>query len=199
MLFWTPVAAISTTLLAIATFVLSLVAYCQLRDSHLGIVVGQRAFVYAKPAGTSFFRDHATGNMFIEQKINLINSGNTQTKALRFFVRCTDSTTRLPEPFVLLFKENPASTSALLGPKASTSTTCDLSADKMAQMQGRKLYGYLMDQLLYKDVIDETDHKTDFCLEYSNVQIDANDRSPTFSSILINVGAHNCADAECPQ
>src|SRR6266436_6255145 len=118
MLLWTRIAAISTGVLAVATFWLGYVAYLQFKDSHLGVVTTQRAFFYFTPASDSFVKDKS-GNKYIRQIVNLINSGNRQTKDLKFFIRCADSTTELPEPFVLLFKGEIAASPSLLGPKAS--------------------------------------------------------------------------------
>ena len=78
-------------------------------------VISERAFVLPTPDKFTF---NGPGDQEIAT-VNLVNSGNTPTEDLHFFIRCAISQTAVPDAWSLL-DESPVSVAQIIGPHASS-------------------------------------------------------------------------------
>jgi hypothetical protein len=184
-------------------------------------IVSQRAFVYFSPNT----QPGITGETIAPTRVNffgtLSNSGNTPTKDLTFFFKCAPSGEDLKEPWSIFRqgKDQPERGPQFIGGHASVPVGCGFSWEQMLEMQAGRLFGYLMVEAVYWDRLDvKTKHMTQatFMLTQVFVQpekiemIPAPANLPNFPPLkrtisplliqmaIINRGAHNCADEECP-
>jgi hypothetical protein len=167
MLLWTRIAAIATTALALATFVLAGFSYFQLKDSNHS----QRAFVYVGGFSPIIAISKETKGRIVLLLLSLTNGGNTPTKNLHFFFRCAPSVDALPEPWVLLYREKPEYIPQVIGPKATVTAACSFTASQLTDMTEGKLHGYVLGEIFYEDFLEPgTVHKTQYSQEYTDVQ-----------------------------
>jgi hypothetical protein len=130
--------------------------------------------------------------------ITIINSGNTPTKNLTFFIRCAPSAEDLPEPWVLLYRGTPEWTPGVIGPHATVTALCGFNHSQMTQISEKTMYGYLLGDITYHDRLDSSsEHRTQFSFKIVDLPFDTNGNVAGLHTDT--VGRHNCADEECPQ
>jgi hypothetical protein len=156
----------------------------------------QRAFVHASgPQVLAVVEDKAV--KAVNLAVVFTNTGNTPTRNLMYFVRCTTSNELVPEPWALLHREKIEKLPQLIGPHATASAQCGFTANQMQQMSEGKLYGYVLGDITYNDRRDEkTLRRTQFSWRLTDVSMDpAGDR---VALTAVNDGQHNCEDNDCP-
>jgi hypothetical protein len=211
MLLWTRIAAIATTGLALATFVLAGFSYFQLKESNHS----QRAFVYVGGFSPVIAISKETKERIVVLLLSMTNGGNTPTKNRHFFFRCAPSVEALPEPWVLFYREKPEYVQ-VLGPKATVTPACNFTASQLTDMTAGKLHGYILGEILYEDFLEPgAMHKTQYSQEYTDVQYipppaqapepppQAQAAAPgkppeSLFGAFTPRGKHNCTDEDCP-
>ncbi len=160
--------------------------------------LAQRAFVHVSgPQGATAPdpQDRAAASLTVTARFT--NSGNTPTKNLRFFMRCTSASELVEEPWKLLFQDKIEKLPQVIGPHATANAQCAFSAGQLRQISEGKLHGYVLGDITYHDRFDDkTLHRTQFSWRLSNVRIDPVSGSVTLTAVP--QGQHNCADEECP-
>jgi hypothetical protein len=144
----------------------------------------------------------------------LINNGNTPTKHLQFIYRCVPSADELPEPWSLFrqTKEQFEHLPVFIGAHGTVPTGCSFPWDQIQQIANKKLFGYVMADIIYFDRLDPGErHRTQMALFMSEVNIIVPkkikmpngdeviaDPNYGFEAAFEGRGQHNCADEECP-
>ena len=169
-------------------------------------VVSQRAFVHFEGSEIRMSIDPTTKAKNVSVFTRLINSGNTATKGLTFFVKCAPSIDSLPDPWVLLFREKAEKQQQIFGPHQTFPAHCAFSLDHMKQVSHGAAHAYLLGEITYRDRLDDSiPHLTQFTWEIADVTIiDPPVGSPPEVAPAVNVvfqthGRHNCADEDCPK
>jgi hypothetical protein len=175
-------------------------------------VVNQRAFVYSTMTQT-FFSPDPNDPQAVNFSLIMTNSGNTATRNLIFFLKCTPSAEDLQEPWSILYqgKDTIVQIPQFIGPHASVQVACSFSFDQIKQMFAGKLHGYIMLDITYHDRMNfEPIHQTNMALKLTQIVLRLPETltlsdgktqiTPTsFLTALEPRGRHNCADEECPK
>lgn len=173
-------------------------------------IVSQRAFVYVDSpqlAVTLDAKDGVTKNLLFSTA--LVNSGNTATKNLEFYVRCAPSLESLPEPWVLLYREKITAVPQIIAPHQTVRANCTFPLTHIQQIKEGKARGYLMGEIIFRDRLDDSAlHRTQFSWEIMDVNIFEQPRNPATPNVdvppnvFVNLqsrGQHNCSDEDCPK
>jgi hypothetical protein len=208
---WNRRTAIAAIMYTFITLIVMLVGAYQtylIRDNN---VISQRAFITTGTPQLMMVIDanneDAKG---VSVAVPLINSGNTPTKNLEFFIKCAPAFENMVEPWGLMQKGAIERVPQVIGPHQQVPARCVFTLAHMQQTRLRKARGYLMGEISYRDSLDgATVHKTQFSWEVIDVNVtDAPEKSPGVpnpdipSRILIGLtprGQHNCADDDCPK
>ena len=208
---WNRRTAIAAIIYTFITLIVMLVGAYQtylIRDNN---VISQRAFIAAGSPQLMMVLDanHEDAKS-VSVATPLINSGNTPTKNLEFFIKCAPAFENLLEPWALMQKGVIERVPQVIGPHQQALARCVFTLAHMQQIKLHKAHGYLMGEICYRDSLDgATVHKTQFSWEVIDVNItDAPEKSPGVPnpdvppSVLIGLaprGQHNCADDDCPK
>jgi hypothetical protein len=125
-------------------------------------VVTQRAFIYTALAQV-YFSPSPINPMAVNFIFSLTNSGNTPTRNLVFFIKCTRSADELQEPWSILYQgpEEIIQRPQFIGPHATVSAGCSFPIDQINEMITGKLHGYIMIDITYHDRMNpEVRHAT---------------------------------------
>lgn len=166
-------------------------------------VVSQRAFVSLSAVGqyVSIKPDKTPAALNIVVQLN--NSGNTPTKDLNFLIRCVPAGEDMKEPWLLLRQGPPpewGTATTFIGAHSSEQTGCSFPFDKILQMRDEKLFGYILAEITYFDRLDPgVIHKTQRAMRLRQLFVNVTADPPVIGDIMTAVGAHNCADEECPK
>jgi hypothetical protein len=90
-------------------------------------VVSQRAFMHPGIPNTGLATNSIDHTQLLTVEAPLINSGNTATKDLEFFIRCAPSTDALPDPWFLLYREKVESHRQFIAPHQTYTDALHLS------------------------------------------------------------------------
>lgn len=168
-------------------------------------VLSQRAFVSVTYKGqwvsaTNENKPRALNFLFSE-----INSGGTPTKEFHSFMRCAPAADDMSEPWTLLHEGQPSpfkDTGNFIGAHPSEDTGCAFDFDRVEQIRDEKSFGFVLIAISYRDRLDQTVlHKTQKALRLWQVAVTPTpipNAMPGVTAGLVSVGAHNCADEECP-
>ena len=176
------------------------------------LIADRRAFVF--PIGLNQFweRDPKTGQYNWRLRPGLLNTGETPTRRLRFYVDCEFRNSPLPENFQ--FIDGPARPGkGFLGPKATLYgglapqlQNAALSPQDLHDIINGRKYVYLWGWIRYFDVFPGTpEHITRFCwqilvtgdpFKFVPGQVPQQDPDNLNFSYL-QTAQGNCADEEC--
>jgi hypothetical protein len=128
--------------------------------------------------------------------VALTNSGNSATKELKYFIRCTTASEALAEPWPLVFREKVEKLSQVIGPHASISARCTFDPQQLQEIAAGKLHGYVLGDVTYRSRFDDKPlYRTQFSWLLADVRLDP---SGQIALTAVPQGQHNCADEECP-
>jgi hypothetical protein len=168
--------------------------------------VGQRAFVFPILAQVYVSNDTANNPIGVNYVYFLTNGGNTATKDLKVFIKCTPAAEDLLEPWTILYQGQKADQQpAFIAPHASEQTGCSFTIDQIRDIFSGKLHGYVMIDISYYDRVSffKVLRKTQYARRLIQVSLQipsaVTPLTPVaFNALLQNRGKHNCADEECP-
>ena len=204
----TAIAAIIYTLITLIIMIVGAYQTYLIRDNN---VISQRAFITAGTPQLLMVKDMTNGETkSVAVAIPLINSGNTPTKNLEFFVKCAPAFENLIEPWGLMQKGEIERVPQVIGPHQQSPARCVFTLAHIEQVKLRKAHAYLMGEISYRDNLDSASmHRTQFSWEVIDVNInDAPDKTlgipdrdipPAVMIGLTPRGKHNCADDDCPK
>lgn len=205
---WHVVAPITISIVAlVASAVSALFAYRQTVEANAiaraNYIASQRAFVFASVSETSWvsMKPGSSEPNAYNLLIIITNSGNTPTTNLTLVASCAPSAQDLDEPWNLFSHGTTKMERVplLIGPRSSQTAGCSFPFDQIKQMVERKLFGFVMAEMLYYDRIDSSvQHKTRLSLKLSQIHIDHQPTPPKVSVLFSPHGKFNCADEECP-
>jgi hypothetical protein len=169
--------------------------------------LSQRAFIFPALSQTYLSPD-ANAPDAINFTFTLANNGNTATRRLTFFLKCTPSAEDLDEPWILITQGRGKTEqgTAVIGPKGAATAGCSFPWNQLQEMFTKKMFGYILIDVSYEDGMNAgIIRKTQFAVRLSQIALTpARIEGPLQISagatvLMENRGKHNCADEDCPK
>lgn len=172
----------------------------QWQTSQDTLVFSERAFVHFPiNFGTVMVKSPDTGKYALAIRVNLANSGNTRTTALRFLIKCAPSATKLVEPWGLLHQGTEEHLPQVIGPKSSIPAVCSFPQADVESMSRGTLFGYLLADVDYRDIFNPgIRHITQLDTVVTITSYAAKGEGFDSQETIQPIGQHNCADEDCP-
>jgi hypothetical protein len=162
--------------------------------------VSQRASVYFEPPVGAIAKDPDAGEWLAFQ-FTIANSGNTRTSNLNFQIKCTSTRDRQRDPWGLLHQEPMEHLPQVIFPHSKVPAYCGFQFNDIAEMKAGRLWGYLLGEVTYFDVLDRKLYITQMAQTVNViVYTPRNGETPPQVGVqLQGVGIHNCTDEDCPK
>jgi hypothetical protein len=158
--------------------------------------LSQRPFISIGPDKSYVSYD---GNYAVNFLLDFKNDGNTAATHAYKRYRCDKSKTDLVEPWSFMKAAAPGSIQTFIGPHNATQGGCSFTLDEMRKMQAGELFGYILADVIYADPLSPNAvRKTQFAVKVEQVAIGETGGVPSVNELMQSIGAHNCADDDCP-